>query len=135
MRTLKEEIELRTQQRTKYFEDPNYQKWSSIARIDRDEYGELSDFYLFHHYILHPSPEIPGNETIAHSMNHHTNPHINLNAVYSYFDERLNDKDNALKQELEYPTMWTDKSLSRFTVKQILDKYRTVALESCYDMV
>ena len=135
MRTSTEEVELRTQQRKKYFENPNYRKWSSIAQIDRDEYGELSDFFLFHHYVLHPVPEIPDHETIEHSMNRHTNPHIDLDAVYSYFDERLNDTDNALKQELEYPTMWTDKSLSRFTIKKILDKYRTVALESCYDMV
>jgi len=52
MRTLEEEITLRTEQRKRYFENPDYRKWSDCVNINHEEYGELSDCYLFHRYVM-----------------------------------------------------------------------------------
>ena len=135
MRTYKEEIELRTQQRERYFENPNYLKWSSIAQVDSVEYGGLSDDYLFQHYVMHLITTLLTQEDIDNSMNQSINQSIDLRAVYDYFDERLNDEDNMLKQELNFFHLCADDSLGKLTIKQILDKYRAMILELCYDMV
>lgn len=127
MRTIKEEIELRTRQRAKYFEDPCYQKWSSIAQASNGEYGGLTDDYLFKNYIMHSHLSSLTKEIIESGMNQHTNPSINLKAVYTYFDERLNDENNPLRDEICFFHLCTDESVGRITIKNVLDKYRTTA--------
>lgn len=52
MRTIEEEIDLRTEQRKRYFENPRYRKLSDYFNINDDEYGELSDCYLFYRYVV-----------------------------------------------------------------------------------
>lgn len=135
MRTIEEEIELRIQQREKYFEDPHYQKWSSIARNFNGEYGGLSDDYLFKHYVMcsHLTPLTK--EIIEVGMNQQTNQTINLESVYAYFDERLNDENNPFRDEISFFHLCTDESLGRITIQNILDKYRTMVLKPSYDIV
>lgn len=68
-------------------------------------------------------------------MNPKMNSTIDFEAVYAYFNERLNDENNVLKQEITFLSLYTEKSLANTSVRYILDKYRETALESRYDMI
>ena len=64
-------------------------------------------------------------------MNPDTNQTIDFEAVYAYFDERLNDKNNAARQEIILiPLPFVDA-----TIQDLLDKYRDVVLKPNYDIV
>lgn len=134
MRTLEEEITLRTEQRKRYFENPDYLKLSDCININHEEYGELSDCYLFHRYVM-GSYFILAIDDFERAMNPKLNQTIDLEAVYSYFDERLNDKNNILKQEITAVPLHTKKPIAGFTIQYILQQYREVALKSSYDIV
>ena len=135
MRTLEEEITLRTEQRKRYFENPDYRKWSDCVNINHEEYGELSDCYLFHRYVMGSYFGPLTIDDFERAMNPKLNQMIDLGAVYAYFDERLNDKNNILKQEITALPLHTKKPIAGFTIQYILQQYREVALKSSYDIV
>lgn len=135
MRTLEEEITLRTEQRKRYFENPDYRKWSDCVNINHEEYGELSDCYLFHRYVMGSYFGPLTIDDFERAMNPKLNQMIDLGAVYAYFDERLNDENNALKQEITFLPLHTKKPIVDYTIQYILQQYREVALKSSYDIV
>lgn len=131
MRTIEEEIDLRTEQRKRYFENPNYRKLSDYLDINDSEYGELSDCYLFYRYVADCKFTELTNDNVEHAMNPDTNQTIDFEAVYTYFDERCNDENNAAKPEILFiPIPFVDA-----TIKDILDEYRDVVLKPSYDIV
>lgn len=131
MRTIEEEVALRTEQRKRYFENPNYKKLSDYLDINNDEYGELSDCYLFYRYVAGCRFTELAKDNVERAMNPDTNQTIDFESVYAYFDERLGDKNNAAKQEIDFiPLPFVDA-----TVQGILDKYRDVVLKPPYDIV
>lgn len=131
MRTIEEEIDLRTEQRKRYFENPNYKKLSDYFNINDSEYGELSDLYLFHRYVTGCRFTELTKGNVERAMNPDTNQTIDFEAVYAYFDERCNDKNNAASPEIVIIRL----PFVGATVQEILDEYRDVALKPPYDIV
>jgi hypothetical protein len=131
MRTIEDEIDLRIQQRKRYFENPNYRKLSDYLDINDSEYGELSDCYLFYRYVAGCRFTELTKDNVERAMNPDTNQTIDFEAVYAYFDERLNDKNNAAQSEIRF----TPLPFVGDTVKEILDAYRDVVLKPPYDVV
>lgn len=131
MRTIEDEIDLRIQQRKRYFENPNYRKLSDYLDINDSEYGELSDCYLFYRYVAGCRFTELTKDNVERAMNPDTNQTIDFEAVYAYFDERLNDKNNAAQSEIRF----TPLPFVGDTVKEILDAYRDVVLKPPYDIV
>lgn len=131
MRTIEEEVVLRTEQRKRYFENPNYKKLSDYFDINDDEYGELSDCYLFYRYVAGCRFIRMMEDDVERAMNPDTNQMIDFEAVYAYFDERCNDENNVAKSEILFiPLPSVDA-----TVQDILDKYRDIALKPNYDII
>lgn len=131
MRTIEEEVALRTEQRKRYFENPNYRKLSDYLDINNREYGELSDCYLFYRYVAGCRFTELTNDNVKYAMNPDTNQMIDFEAVYAYFDERVNDENNAAQSEIRLtPLPFVDA-----TVHDLLDKYRDVVLQPSYDIV
>ena len=56
MRTMDDEINYREEQRRRYFEDPDYRKWSDVVPND-DDYGEWRDDVLFVEYVTNEDIE------------------------------------------------------------------------------
>ena len=131
MRTIEDEIDLRIKQRKRYFENPNYRKLSDYLDINNSEYGELSDCYLFYRYVIDCSFTALTKGNVKYAMNPDTNPMIDFEAVYAYFDERVNDENNAAQSEIRF----TPLPFVGDTVKEILDEYRDVVLRPPYDVV
>lgn len=131
MRTIEEEVALRTEQRKRYFENQNYKKLSDYLDINNDEYGELSDCYLFYRYVAGCRFTELTKDNVKYAMNPDTNPTIDFEAVYAYFDERVNDENNAAQSEIRF----TPLPFVGDTVKEILDEYRDVVLKPSYDVV
>ena len=131
MRTIEEEVALRTKQRKQYFENPNYRKLSDYLDINDDEYGELSDCYLFYRYVAGCRFTELTEDNVERAMNPDTNQTIDFEAVYAYFDERCNDKNNAASQEIVLIPL----PFVNTTVQDLLDKYRDVVLKPPYDIV
>ena len=70
-------------------------------------------------------------DNVERAMNPDTNTTIDFEAVYAYFDERLNDKNNAAQPEIRFiPLPFVDA-----TVHDLLNKYRDVVLQPSYDIV
>lgn len=131
MRTIEEEVALRTKQRKQYFENPHYKKLSYYFDINDDEYGELSDCYLFYRYVAGCRFTELTEDNVERAMNPDTNQTIDFEAVYAYFDERCNDKNNAASQEIVLIPL----PFVNTTVQDLLDKYRDVVLKPPYDIV
>lgn len=131
MRTIEEEIDLRTEQRKRYFENPRYRKLSDYLDINDSEYGELSDCYLFYRYVAGCRFTELTEDNVERAMNPDTNQTIDFEAVYAYFDERCNDKNNAASQEIVLIPL----PFVNTTVQDLLDEYRDVVLKPPYDIV
>ena len=131
MRTIDDEIDLRIKQRKRYFENPNYRKLSDYLDINDSEYGELSDCYLFYRYVAGCRFTELTNDNVERAMNPDTNQMIDFEAVYAYFDERRNDKNNAAKPEI----LFTPLPFVGATIQEILDEYRDAVLKPSYDIV
>lgn len=131
MRTIDDEIDLRIKQRKRYFENPNYRKLSDYLDINDSEYGELSDCYLFYRYVAGCRFTDLTNDNVERAMNPDTNQMIDFEAVYAYFDERRNDKNNAAKPEI----LFTPLPFVGTTIQEILDEYRDAVLKPSYDIV
>ena len=67
---------------------------------------------------------------VKYAMNPDTNQMIDFEAVYAYFDERVNDENNAAQSEICFIPL----PFVGDTVKEILDEYRDVVLPP-YDVV
>lgn len=134
MRDFDDELEHRKALRQKYFEDSNYRRWSDIAPggIDGRPYMTWRDDRLLDYLITGQTERSELSTIRAHFQDSHQLP-INWSNFYAYFDERLNDPENELTDELI--SMSLGSSVERhFTVKNLLDQYRD-KLCNPYDMI
>lgn len=134
MRDYDDELRHRRALRRKYFEDPNYRKWSDIVPggIGGREYAFWRDDRLFD-YLITGQTERSSLVTIqAHLRDSHKLP-INWFNFYDYFDERLNDPENELTDELISMSLgsYTEEHV---TVKNLLNQHRDEFFSS-YDII
>lgn len=135
MMTLDKEITHRKAQRRRYFEDPDYRKWSDVVTNDID-YGEYRDDILFIEYIANTDSETVS-PSYLHKLleNGHELP-INWENFYTYFDERLADPTNCFYSELtKAGYAYSANPFNNETIEDILNKYRDSLLSPKYDMV
>lgn len=136
MRTMDDEIIHRKAQRRRYFEDPNYRKWSDVVS-DNINYGEWSDDVLFVEYVANKDIETTSRTYLYELLETGHELPINWENFYAYFDERLCDTDNCLRSELTSKG-YAYHNLDPFdkeTIEDTLNKYRDSLLSPTYDMV
>lgn len=133
MRNENLESEYRGKQRKRYFEDPNYRKWSDIVK-DNYNYGDYRERAFIRCYL--DCDEMNDNKSLSkihEVMSNGKSYPINWEAFYAYFDERLNDPDNPYIHEM-YEKMFQFMDDSP-TVIELLNQYRETLLPPDYDMV
>lgn len=133
MRSESLESEYRGEQRKRYFEDPNYSKWSDIVK-DNYNYGDYRERAFIRFYLdCDCYNERKSLSKIHEVMLNGKSYPINWEAFYAYFDERLNDPDNPYMHEMnEKMFVFMDDSP---TVIELLDQYRETLLSSDYDLI
>lgn len=133
MRSESLESEYRGKQRKRYFEDPNYRKWSDIVKNDYN-YGDYRERVLIRCYL--DCDNMNDNKSLSkihEVMSNGKSYPINWEAFYTYFDDRLNDTDNPYIHEMyEKMFQFMDDSPS---VIELLNQYRETLLSPDYDMV
>ena len=136
VRSTEAEFRRRRRLREKYFEDPNYRRWSDIVPggLSSRHYVSWRDDCLFDYYIT--------NQRATHSNtmklkiylhNGHELP-INWANFYAYFDEVLNDPESRFVSELTDLEIHNIDDTYHVSVKHLLDKYRD-HLTNSYDMI
>ena len=133
MRNENLESEYRGKQRKRYFEDPNYRKWSDIVK-DNYNYGDYRERAFIRFYLdCDCYNERQSLATIREVMSNGKSHPINWEAFYAYFDERLNDPDNPYMHEMnEKMFVFMDDSP---TVIELLDQYRDTLVSPDYDLI
>ena len=135
MRTMDDEINYREGQRRRYFEDPDYRKWSDV--VPNDDYGEWRDDVLFVEYVTNEDIEKTSRAYLHKLLENGRELPINWENFYAYFDERLNDTDNPFRSELTSKG-YAYNNLDPFekgTIEDILNKYRDSLLSPKYDII
>lgn len=100
MRNENLESEYRGKQRKRYFEDPNYRKWSNIVK-DNYNYGDYRERAFIRFYLdCDCYNERQSLAAIREVMSNGKSHPINWDNFYAYFDERLNDPDNPYMHEM-----------------------------------
>ena len=134
MRPEDDESDYRATRREHYFEDPRYRKWSDVIRRQDDNYGDYREraflrFYLDCNTISDKLSLSKMRETLANGKSHT----INWEAVYAYFDERMNDPENPYIHEMtEELVIFMDDKIS---VIDLINQYRDELLSPDYDIV
>ena len=98
VRTIKEEIKLRKQQREAYFEDPNYRKWSDVVYTP-SIYANWSEKGFLAAYLLGDCDSYIDLSRMRELLTNGKQLPINWKAIYDYYDERYHDDDNRLWEE------------------------------------
>lgn len=136
MRTLKDDITHRGDLRRRYFEDPGYRTWSSVANDER-RFDHCRDDILFSYY-LRGSTEglLTGSEIKKLLDNGHKLP-INWRNLYTYFDERANDGECNYRESILNPnyTSLDDDGWAHLSIMDILNRYRDILLKPDYDII
>lgn len=136
MRSFDDEMELRGQQRQRYFEDPFYRKWSDMQDSTLDLYRGITDNNFFIDYLFGDYGCVSDSpKDIRSQMDKGDELPINWNSLYAYFDERLNDPENDYKHQLMgkmYGTYGCDDEVS---LMEILEEYRDFLLQPMYDII
>lgn len=125
VRDFDDEVQHRQVLRKKYFEDPNYRRWSDIVPggIGGRSYMLWRDDRLFDYLITGQTSTISHlSQLKKHLKDGHELP-INWPNFYVYFDARLNDPDNRFIGDLN-DMIITDPSGEYSTVEKLLDCYR-----------
>ena len=135
MRGYDSELQYRRELRQKYFEDPNYRRWSDIVLdgIEGRQYMAWRDDRLFDYIITGQVTRHSRLSTIQIHLEDGYELPINWSNFYAYFDERLNDPNNTLMSELIEMSIG-DSDEEYCTVKDLLDQYRE-HLYNSYDIV
>lgn len=135
MRPRDSETDYRAKRREHYFEDPEYRKWSRLERLGSGYYGNYRERAFLKYYLC--KKKFGDDRQLLSTMhevlaNGKSHP-INWASFYAYFDERLNDSENPLHEEMtEEIFPWLDDSP---TVIGLLNQYRDTLLSPDYDMV
>lgn len=129
------ELNHRQALRQKYFEDPNYRRWSDIVTggINDLSYKSWSDDLLFDYFITGQSTGLSNLSTIQNHLKNSYKLPINWSNFYAYFDEQLNDPENRYIEELTQ-LLISDNDGHRSNIKGLLDKYRDKIFSS-YDLI
>ena len=131
-RDIDEEIDFREKQRRRYFEDPNYRRWSDIVG-NNDDYGDFRDEVLFIEYVANADMDTVSIEDLRKLLeNGHELP-INWSHFYEYFDERANDPDNPYAHEITKGIFYS--MYDKISVIDLLNEYREYLLSVPYDIV
>lgn len=135
VRTFDDEIQHRQVLRKKYFEDPNYRRWSDIVPggINGRQYMLWRDDRLFDYLITNQTST---QSSLSQLKTHLKDGHelsINWSNFYAYFDARLNDPNNRFIGDLN-DMIITDPSGEYSTVEKLLGYYRG-SLLSTYDII
>ena len=130
-RTEYDEIEIRKELRSHYFEDPRYKRLSHILNTEtyKEKYGSRRDDLMILSLIV-------GREILSHHslsvdevLKHQDDAWVNWKAIYQYVDARLNDDEAIWKKELT-----NYRHSLPVTVKDFLDDYRSLLLQE-FDMI
>ena len=136
VRSTEEEFRRRRILREKYFEDPNYRRWSDIVPggLSGRLYTIMRDDCLFDYYITNQRATQSNTMKLKiHLRDGHKLP-INWANFYAYFDEVLNDPESKFVSELTTFKMTNFDGTYDTTVKRLLDKYRD-HLTNSYDII
>ena len=136
VRSQDEELDHRLILRKKYFEDPNYRRWSDIIAggVDNYYYKSWRDDVLFDYFITNQvSNTSNAQKLVSHLDRGHELP-INWSNFYAYFDERLNDPKNRYLNTLTEGYIAGGDSEPRTSVQELLNRYRD-RLVTNYDMI
>ena len=133
MRSKSRESEYRGKQRKRYFEDPNYRKWSDIVEDDYN-YGDYRERAFIRFYLDCDSRnDRKSLSKIYEVMSNGKSHPINWEAFYAYFDERFNDPNDPYIHEMsEKMFPWLDDSP---TVIELLNQYRDTLTSPDYDLI
>ena len=140
MRLFTKEMEVRKEQRQRYFENPNYQKWSDIVsayyRIDNISYEGIPDESFFVYYLFGEVEKVSKTpQEIREQLDKGHELLINWKSFYAYFEERFYDPDNGCKQQLTERTYYTAGCNDNVTIMQLLEEYRDFLLKPVYDII
>lgn len=126
-----EELIVRKSRRNKYFEVPNYYRWSKILETydDVDNYSSRRDSLFIPSMIMGRSIRSLHTLSIDDLLSHKDDPYVNWSAIYSYVDESVSDDKGLWRGELT-----GDKLALPVPIKTFLDDYRDLLLNK-YDFV
>ena len=130
MRSFDNEMELRREQRERYFENPNFVMWSDIVKYYNDIHYEMVPDEMFFDRYLRYRNDGEGTFNTQDLLNKGLNLPIDWEAFYAYFDERNNDPENDYKHQLR-----TSRVSGQKTVMDLLNEYRNQLLGNGYDFV
>lgn len=136
VRSTEAEFRRRRRLREKYFEDPNYRRWSDIVPggLSSRHYVSWRDDCLFDYYITNQRATHSNTMKLKiHLRDGHKLP-INWANFYAYFDEVLNDPESRFVSELTDLEIHNIDDTYHVSVKHLLDKYRDY-LTNSYDMI
>lgn len=130
-----DELRHRGELRKKYFEDPNYRRWSDIVPggIYDFAYTSWGDDRLFDYLITGQAIVHSSLTTLNTCLRLGHKLPINWSNFYAYFNERLNDYENRYIEELT-KLLISDDDGHRSNIKGLLDKYQD-SLLSTYDII
>lgn len=140
MRLFSAEMEVRKEQRQRYFENPSYRKWSDV--VSASHYGPYMDYEgvpdesFFIYYLFGEVEKLSKTpQEIREQLDKGHELPINWKSFYAYFEERFYDPANGYKQQLNEHTYYTAGCNDDVTVMQLLEEYRDFLLNPIYDMV
>lgn len=134
MRTPIEEIAHRCALRKRYFEDPDYRRWSDI--VPDYGYDSWRDDVLFIEYIANNTQDGVSRKDLYELLENGHDLPINWGNLYAYFDERFNDPDNYFHSDLTAPKyFYVDEPSNKEPIADILNRYRDKLLSATYDII
>lgn len=130
-----DELKHRRALRQKYFEDPNYRKWSDILPGGMNDFRYMSwgDHQLFDYLLTNQFIVDSSLTTLDTCLRQGHELPINWSNFYAYFNEQLNDCKNRYIEELT-KLLISDDDGHRSSIEGLLYKYRE-QLCSSYDMI
>lgn len=137
MRPFNDEMNLRKIQRQCYFEDHRYRKWSDIQQdstLSLYEAEPDNDFFI--DYLFGTCDNPPNSPIdIRRQMDKGKELPINWDALYAYFDERLNDPENDYKHQLLSQIYYTSGFNDEVSLMELLNEYRDILSRPIYDII
>lgn len=97
------DLRFRAEQRAKYFEDPNYFRWSDVVDREDESYGSFTERAFLAQYLSQDKDYSMFNITslVKEFINNHRDKQqINWHAIYAYLDERDKTTPSWLSEEV-----------------------------------
>lgn len=130
------ELDHRLILRKKYFEDPNYRRWSDIISggVDDYYYKAWRDDVLFDYFITNQVSNTSNAKKLVSYLDKGHELPINWSNFYAYFDERLNDPKNRYLTTITYNHIRGGDDEPETSVQELLNRYRDYLVTN-YDMI